>query len=98
MADATAGKFATVLFYRLDRMARTLELVLDPERRLTALNVGFQSASESYDTVTPTGRLVFHLLASMAEWEKNLILERTSIGRERIAREGKWTGGRLPLG
>jgi site-specific DNA recombinase len=98
LVDAKAKKFSMVLVYRIDRLARSLEALLATEKLLTGLNVALKSATEDNSTTTPNGRLVFHLLGSLAEREKATIAERTQMGRQRIVRAGRWAGGAVPFG
>jgi DNA invertase Pin-like site-specific DNA recombinase len=59
---------------------------------LEARGVGFSSLTESIDTTTPAGTLVFHLFASLAEFERNLIRERTMAGLKAARARGKSSG------
>jgi DNA invertase Pin-like site-specific DNA recombinase len=90
--DHARGGDALVV-WRLDRLGRSLrhlvETVADLERR----GVGFRSLSESIDTTTPGGKLVFHLFAALAEFERDLIRERTRAGLEAARARGR-NGGR----
>ena len=95
--DAAAGKLDVVLVYKLDRIGRTLLGVVDAHDRLDSRGVALRSATESIDTSTPSGRLIFHMLASFAEFERGTIRERTQHGLHRAFRGGKQTG-RIPYG
>jgi site-specific DNA recombinase len=98
LEDAEAGKFAVVLVYRLDRLGRSLVALLDAHDRLERAGVTIRSTTEPFDTSTPIGRFLFQLLASLAELEKSTIAERMTLGRNRVARAGKWVGGPVPFG
>ncbi len=98
LEGAEAGAFETVLVYRLDRLGRSLSALLDAHSALERHGVAIRSASEPFDTSTSIGRFIFQLLGGIAELEKATIAERTRMGRDRVARTGKWTGGRIPLG
>jgi site-specific DNA recombinase len=87
-----------VLVYRLDRLGRSLKSLLDAHHTLEKAGVTIRSATEPFDTATPIGRFVFQLLGSLAELERSTILERTVMGRDHAARQGKWTGGVVPRG
>src|SRR5215212_7787035 len=63
--DAQRGKFQAVLVYRLDRLGRSLLVVVDAHDRLEGLGVSLRSATESIETATPSGRLIFQMLASL---------------------------------
>ena len=98
LEDAKAHKFNQVLFYRFDRLARRLRLLLDAYETLDKDGVVLRSMTEPLDTGSPIGRFMMQLLGSMAELERETITERMSLGRERVARKGKWASGALPYG
>src|SRR5262249_53697680 len=85
-----------ILVYRLDRLGRSVRVLLDAHTALEDKSIAIQSATEPFDTSTPIGRFVFQLLGSIAELERSTITERMALGRDRVARQGKWTGGPLP--
>jgi site-specific DNA recombinase len=98
LADAAEGRFGAVLVYRLDRLGRNLRALLDAHDRLDRLGIAIRSTTEPFDTATPIGQFLFQLLGSLAELEKSTIIERTTLGRDRVARAGKWTNGSVPFG
>lgn len=98
LEDARSGRFQEVLVYRLDRLGRSLRSLLDANTALEQVDVTIHSATEPFDTATPIGRFVFQLLGSLAELERSTITERMTLGRDRVARAGKWTTGPVPLG
>lgn len=98
LADAKAGKFDLALVYRVDRLARRLRVLLDSYEALEALGVGLRSMTEPIDTTNAIGRFIFQLLGSIAELERETILERTIMGTNRRAAQGKWLGGIVPFG
>src|SRR5215210_3684582 len=77
LEDAKEGKFSTLLVYRLDRLGRSLLVIVDAHDRLQAAGVALKSATEPIDTTNPSGRLIFQMLASFAEYERETIRERT---------------------
>jgi uncharacterized protein len=97
LEGAKEGVFDVVLVYKLDRIGRTLLNVVDAHDRLDACGVALRSATEPIDTSSPSGRLIFHMLASFAEFERGTIRERTQHGLHRAFRNGKQTG-RIPYG
>ena len=92
LEDAKEGKFSTLLVYRLDRLGRSLLVTVDAHDRLQACDVALKSATEPIDTSNPSGRLIFQMLASFAEYERETIRERTSAGLHRAYRGGKHFG------
>jgi site-specific DNA recombinase len=95
--NAKTGAFGTVLVYRLDRVGRSLLVVVDAHDRLGESGIALKSANEPIDTSTPAGRLIFQMLASFAEFERGTIRERTRHGLHRAFRKGKHSG-RIPYG
>ena len=98
MADAKEHKFDVVIFYRLDRLARSLRNFLDIVDYFEEIGVGLRSMTETFDTTSPMGRFAVQMIAAVAELERGTIIERTSMGRTRIANQGMWTGGVVPYG
>jgi site-specific DNA recombinase len=92
LEDAKEGKFSTLLVYRLDRLGRSLLVTVDAHDRLQACGVALKSATEPIDTSSPSGRLIFQMLASFAEYERETIRERTQAGLQRAYRGGKHFG------
>lgn len=98
MDDVAAGKIDRVIVYKFDRLSRSLRDFLGVMDFLDTHKVGFLSVTQAFDTSTPVGRLTLHVLASFAEFEREMIVERT---RDKIAgarKKGKWTGGCAPYG
>ena len=92
MADARKRRFDAVLVARFDRFARsTRHLVLALEE-FNALGVDFISLSESVDTSTPMGKMVYVVIAAVAELERSLIRERVIMGLQRAKAQGKRIG------
>lgn len=83
----------TVVVWRLDRLGRSLKHLLEWVNDLQQEDIEFQSLQESIDTRTSTGKLIFHIFASLAEFERNLIGERTKAGLEAARVRGR-QGGR----
>jgi len=92
MKDARRRKFDTVLVWKFDRFARsTKQLVLALEE-FNALGIDFISLSESIDTSTPMGKMVFTLVSAIAEFERSLIQERIKAGLRNAREKGKKLG------
>jgi DNA invertase Pin-like site-specific DNA recombinase len=82
----------TIVIWRLDRLGRSLQHLIDTVSRLEARGIGFRSLTEAIDTTTPGGKLIFHIFASLAEFERALIQERTNAGLAAACVRG-WVGG-----
>lgn len=85
-----------VVVWRLDRFGRSLKHLIEWVNELESLNVGFESLQESINTTSSSGKLVFHLFGALAEFERNLIRERTKAGLESARTRGR-LGGRPKL-
>jgi DNA invertase Pin-like site-specific DNA recombinase len=83
----------TLVVWRLDRLGRSLQHLLETVTALKDQGVAFKSLTENIDTSTATGNLVFHIFGALAEFERNLIKERTVAGLESARARGR-TGGR----
>jgi DNA invertase Pin-like site-specific DNA recombinase len=83
----------TLVVWRLDRLGRSLRHLIDTLTGLQARDVGFRSLQEQIDTTTSGGKLVFHVFGALAEFERDLIRERTSAGLEAARARGR-RGGR----
>ena len=83
----------TLVVWKLDRLGRSVKQLVDLVGQLHKENVQFKSLTDSIDTSTPSGRFFFHVMASLAEMERELIIERTRAGLA-IARQLGRTGGR----
>jgi DNA invertase Pin-like site-specific DNA recombinase len=81
-----------LVVYKLDRLGRSLRELLEIVNGLQERGVGFRSLQESLDTTTPGGRLVFHIFASLAEFERDLIRERTMAGLQAARARGRSVG------
>ena len=83
----------TLVVWRLDRLGRSLRHLIDTITYLNSRLVGFKSLTENIDTTTSGGKLVFHLFGSLAEFERDLIRERTKAGLQAARARGR-IGGR----
>jgi DNA invertase Pin-like site-specific DNA recombinase len=82
-----------VVVWRLDRLGRSLRHLLEVVEDLKVRGIGFRSLTESIDTTTAAGELVFHVFAALAQFERNLLRERTRAGLEAAKARGR-VGGR----
>ena len=83
----------TLVVWRLDRLGRSLKDLIDWMNYLDTEGVALKSLQESIDTSTATGKLIFHVFGALAEFERNLILERTQAGLSAARARGR-LGGR----
>jgi DNA invertase Pin-like site-specific DNA recombinase len=83
----------TFVVWRLDRLGRSLHHLIETVRDFEARGIGFKSLTEAIDTTTPGGKLVFHIFGALAEFERELIRERTNAGLS-VARSRGRSGGR----
>ena len=82
--------------WRLDRLGRSLHHLIETISALEARGVGFRSLTESIDTTTSGGRLIFHVFGTLGQFERDLIRERTKAGLAAAAARGR-NGGRKPV-
>lgn len=83
----------TLVVWRLDRLGRSLRHLIDVATDLATREVGFRSLTESIDTTTPGGRLIFHMFGALAQFERELVRERTLAGLASARARGR-NGGR----
>ena len=92
MADASQRKFDVVLVWKLDRFGRSLRHLVNAIAELEALGVAFVSFRDNLDLTTPSGRLMFHVVSAMAEFERSLIQERVRAGLRNARAKGRRLG------
>jgi DNA invertase Pin-like site-specific DNA recombinase len=83
----------TLVVWRLDRLGRSLPHLIATMTGLEEWGIGFKSLTENIDTITSGGKLIFHIFGALAEFERNLIRERTQAGLSAAKARGK-KGGR----
>lgn len=86
----------TLVVWKLDRLARSLQQLIETIEGLHKRECGFRSLTEAIDTTTAGGRLIFHIFGALAEFERNIIRERTLAGLEAARARGR-KGGRPRL-
>jgi DNA invertase Pin-like site-specific DNA recombinase len=82
----------TLVVWRLDRLGRSLAHLIETVRQLQQRGVGFRSLQEQIDTTTSGGKLVFHVFGALAEFERDLIRERTHAGLAAARKRGRLFG------
>jgi len=86
----------TLVVWRLDRLGRSLKHLIESVNTLQNKGIGFRSLQENVDTTTSGGKLVFHIFGSLAEFERDVIRERTQAGLKAARSRGR-QGGRPPV-
>ena len=87
----------TLVVLRLDRLGRSLDHLVQTIRNLESRNIGFLSLTESIDTTNAGGKLIFHIFAALAEFERNIISERTKAGLKAARARGRKGGRKTKL-
>ena len=86
----------TLVVWRLDRLGRTLKHLISTITDLSDKGIGFKSLQENFDTTTSGGKLIFHIFGALAEFEREVIKERTNAGLQAARARGR-LGGRPKL-
>ena len=86
----------TLVVWKLDRLGRSVKSLIELVSDLNSKNIHFKSLTDSIDTSTPSGRFFFHVMASLAQMERELIIERTKAGLESAKKLGR-VGGEKEL-
>lgn len=87
----------TLVVWKLDRLGRTVKGLVDLVAQLEAEKINFRSLTDSIDTTTAAGRFFFHVMASLAQMERELTLERTKAGLESARKLGRIGGRRRTM-
>ena len=82
----------TLVVWRLDRLSRSLKTLIEMVNHLELENIGLRSLKEAVDTTSSSGKLVFHIFGALAEFERNLIRERTQAGLQAARARGRMGG------
>ena len=93
MADAYVQPGETLVVWKLDRAGRSLPHLIERLKGLKERGIKFVSLTEQIDTSTPDGKLLFHMMRALAEFEQDLIRERTNAGFAAARARGR-RGGR----
>lgn len=87
----------TLVIWRLDRLGRGIKHLISIVELLRDKGIGLKSLTEEIDTTTPGGELVFHVFASIAQFERDIIKERTRVGLAAAKARGRMGGRKLKL-
>jgi site-specific DNA recombinase len=98
LQDIDAGKIDLVVVYKVDRLSRSLLDFAQVMHRFDQAGVAFVSVTQNFSTADAMGRLTLNMLMSFAEFEREMIAERTRDKMAAARKKGKWIGGRVPLG
>ena len=85
-----------LVVWKLDRLGRSIQHLIQTVKALSERQIGFKSLQENIDTTTSGGKLIFHIFSALAEFERDLIQERTQAGLKAARARGRM-GGRPPL-
>lgn len=86
----------TLVVWKLDRLGRSVQHLIQTIKTLNTRKIGFRSLQENIDTNTSGGKLIFHIFSALAEFERDLIRDRTKAGLRAARARGKM-GGRPPI-
>src|SRR5690625_3070917 len=98
MADAKARKFDVILVYKLDRLTRSVRDFHELADKLDRLGIAVVAVTQNIDTSSPTVRLLRNILIDFANFERELIAERSMDAKRRQTADGKYLGWRPPFG
>lgn len=88
LQDAEKKKFSAIFIYKLDRFSRSLKDLILTIDSLKEMGIDFVSLQDKIETTSASGKLMFHIISAFAEFERNIIGDRTKFGMERKAKEG----------
>lgn len=98
MADVEAGRVDVVVVHRFDRLSRSMFDFVGLTDRFEKHGVALVSATQAFNTSTSAGRMMLNVLASFAQYEREMIGERTRDKMQATRKRGMWAGGFVPLG
>ena len=96
--DAESGRFDALLVFRVDRLSRKVHELARMVEELTRCGVVLKSITEPFDTENAAGKMMLQMLGVFAEFEHATIVERTKVGMEKKAKDGKFVGHTVPYG
>ena len=89
MKDGYNKKFDSIVIWKLDRLGRSLQHLIDIVNKLQLWNINLICKTQEIDTTTPNGKLLFHIFGAVAEFEREIISERTKLGLKDAKNVGK---------
>jgi DNA invertase Pin-like site-specific DNA recombinase len=92
MQDARQGYFQAVVIWKLDRLGRSLQHLIQIIQEWNNKGINFIAITQNIDTTTPGGKLIFHIFGAIAEFEREIITERIKLSMARLKKEGKLRG------
>ncbi|QHT58622.1 recombinase family protein [Paenibacillus lycopersici] len=95
LEDARLGIFSNVIVWKTSRMSRVQIDLLQIVSTLQKQGIGFISMTEQFDTSSPSGKAMFQMLGTFAEFERNQLAENVKLGMRQKARQGEWCGGTI---
>ncbi|GAA4724180.1 recombinase family protein [Brevibacillus fulvus] len=95
LRDAKQGLFQEVIVWKINRISRNQLDLLTIVDELQKHGVSFRSYTENFETETPMGRFALQMMGSVAELERNTIVDNVKMGMKQRARQGKWNGGKV---
>lgn len=95
---ARQKEFDVLIVYKTDRLARSIRILVNAVHELEVLGIKYRSVTEPFDTTTAFGKTAMNLFGTFAEFEKEMIRERTMNGKLKAARNGFWSTGFCPYG
>ncbi len=95
LSDAKHSRFDEVIVWKVNRLGRNHLELLKIVQQLERYNVDFRSHTEPFDTTTPTGKLMFSMIASIGQFERETIVENVKAGMKQRASQGLFNGGRM---
>jgi len=97
LSDAEQHKFTAIFIYKLDRFSRSLKDLILTIDKIKSWGIDFVSLQDRIETTTASGKLMFHIISAFAEFERNVIRERTKFGMDKKARDGGFVN-KAPMG
>jgi site-specific DNA recombinase len=98
MNDVREKKIDIILVWKVDRLFRNTKLLLEIVEEFGNYDVNFKSTTEAFDSTVPAGNLIFQIFGALAEFERKLIITRTTEGKISSAKDGNFVGGGIPFG